>query len=275
MGKELKPQQVVELVKRWHLECQAEPVRAVVVPTGLTPSELAFCKNVISILNREEKAFWFVDPVDPVAMNLVGYDRVVKKKMDFTTIRRKLAAQGYKKRANFRRDVLLIFDNATAYNPKESEVWLAATRLKKRFEPLWARREAALTVAREKREQRFLVPQAAPAKNRPPVAVAPVLLTTARVMSLEEKIELGQRISMLDQSQKSELLKLISPSHTGNEAEIEIDMNDLSQAVLKQMQDLCEQQLGRAPVRGEKRQGSHSEQEAKRQKVSEASATEN
>ena len=71
-------------------------------------------QTVLDFLLAEPEAFYFNQPVDPVALNLPTYFDVVKHPMDYSTIQAKLSRGEYRDQngALFEADVLLVFSNA-------------------------------------------------------------------------------------------------------------------------------------------------------------------
>ncbi|OQR98352.1 histone acetyltransferase [Achlya hypogyna] len=71
----------------------------------------------------DHKFGWvFSSPVDPVALNIPNYFEIIRRPMDFGTIKKKLDANVYKHLAPFAADVRLTFRNAMTYNNEESDV---------------------------------------------------------------------------------------------------------------------------------------------------------
>ena len=76
----------------------------------------------------------FSTPVDPVALNLLDYTRVITRPMDLGTIKSKLHAGVYTSKEAFAADVRLVFSNACTYNPPNHPVHTAAKTLLNYFE---------------------------------------------------------------------------------------------------------------------------------------------
>eukprot|EP00980_Cylindrotheca_fusiformis_P002470 scaffold584_cov132-Cylindrotheca_fusiformis.AAC.23 len=104
------------------------------------------CQQIIRYLNRQSKIGPFLEPVDPVALNIPHYHDVIKNPMDVSTLSEKLENGHYSSippgQANgrspvsrmlngpFRKDVELIFDNAMTFNPPDDWIHLAAVHVK-------------------------------------------------------------------------------------------------------------------------------------------------
>mmetsp|Transcript_6118 Transcript_6118/g.8952 ORF Transcript_6118/g.8952 Transcript_6118/m.8952 type:complete len:1282 (-) Transcript_6118:50-3895(-) len=76
----------------------------------------------------------FNSPVDPVALNLPDYDKVITRPMDLGTAKARLHAVGYNSRDEVAEDIRLVFHNAMKYNPQNNTVHIAAKKLLQVFE---------------------------------------------------------------------------------------------------------------------------------------------
>jgi hypothetical protein len=80
-------------------------------------------------------AMWFLDPVDPIKLNIPDYPVIVKQPMDFGTIKSNLESGVYESPDAFAEHVRLVFRNAIAYNQlRDNPVHIAARELSSRFE---------------------------------------------------------------------------------------------------------------------------------------------
>jgi len=73
-------------------------------------------------------------PVDPVLHRCPDYFSIIKKPMDFGTIKAKVHAVAYQSRLEVHDDIRLVFDNAMMYNPPTNAVHLYAKSLLGFFE---------------------------------------------------------------------------------------------------------------------------------------------
>ncbi|TMW66347.1 hypothetical protein Poli38472_004112 [Pythium oligandrum] len=72
----------------------------------------------------EHKFGWvFSSPVDPVALSIPNYFKIVRRPMDLGTIKKKLDAGIYKHMDQFAEDVRLTFNNAKTYNSEDQDVY--------------------------------------------------------------------------------------------------------------------------------------------------------
>jgi len=105
------------------------------------------CLNIVAWLKRQAKAEPFMQPVDPVALGVPHYFNIVKCPMDISTLEENLENGKYSTippgttigktpvsrmlNGPFRRDLLLIFENAILFNPPDDWIHQAALVLKK------------------------------------------------------------------------------------------------------------------------------------------------
>lgn len=67
-------------------------------------------------LSRNSNAWIFAEPVNVEKLNIPDYYTIVKKPMDFGTIKSKLKEQRYANIAEFMEDMELVFYNCKLYN---------------------------------------------------------------------------------------------------------------------------------------------------------------
>lgn len=106
--------------------------------------ELKFCQHVMNELVKKKHqafAYPFMVPVDPVALNIPNYHKVIKKPMDFGTIQANLHASQYAKAEKFHDDAILVFENCFKFNPPTDEVNKMGRMLKSIFDQTWATKE--------------------------------------------------------------------------------------------------------------------------------------
>lgn len=105
------------------------------------------CQNIVKYLQRQSKIGPFLEPVDPVVLNIPNYFSVIKSPMDVSTLSEKLENGHYSSvppgqssgkspvsrmlNGPFRKDVELIFDNAMTFNPPDDWIHSAASQVKK------------------------------------------------------------------------------------------------------------------------------------------------
>ena len=73
-------------------------------------------------LSRNSNAYIFLEPVNVEILNIPDYFTIVKKPMDFGTIKSKLKEQRYANITEFMEDLELVFYNCKLYNGEISNV---------------------------------------------------------------------------------------------------------------------------------------------------------
>ncbi|KAJ8282378.1 hypothetical protein COCON_G00048970 [Conger conger] len=97
--------------------------------------DLTLCSILLSELEGHEDAWPFLTPVNP--KSVPGYKKVIKKPMDFSTIREKLCCNQYQNLETFIIDVNLVFDNCEKFNEDNSDIGRAGHNMRKFFERRW------------------------------------------------------------------------------------------------------------------------------------------
>ncbi|KZS93535.1 hypothetical protein SISNIDRAFT_441399 [Sistotremastrum niveocremeum HHB9708] len=90
------------------------------------------------LMKMDTLVFFFKDPVDPIALNIPDYHKVIPKKdaRDLRTIRTKLDNDKYDSIQAFESDVQLMVRNAVTFNGAESLVGQTATQLQKKVKEM-------------------------------------------------------------------------------------------------------------------------------------------
>ncbi|XP_068263626.1 bromodomain adjacent to zinc finger domain protein 2B isoform X3 [Nyctibius grandis] len=116
-------------------QLKQENVTAIKKPRRDESKDLAICSMILSELETHEDAWPFLLPVN---LKLVpGYKKVIKKPMDFSTIRDKLSSGQYPNLEAFSLDVRLVFDNCETFNEDDSDIGRAGHNMRKYFEKKW------------------------------------------------------------------------------------------------------------------------------------------
>jgi len=96
------------------------------------PLDLRFCDEVLTEL-RKTKHYdinaAFMQPVDPVALNIPDYHKVIKRPMDLQTMSNKLSSGEYQSLKEFEKDFDLIIKNCKTFNGEDHIVYAQALRL--------------------------------------------------------------------------------------------------------------------------------------------------
>lgn len=123
------------------------PPRSKELPYDVRPrkkkyaAELRFCNQLIKELMSKKLYninFPFMQPVDPVALNIPHYSEIVKEPMDLLTIQAKLTNNQYENGDAFEVDARLIFKNCYLFNPQGNDVHSMGQKLEQYFNKRWA-----------------------------------------------------------------------------------------------------------------------------------------
>ncbi|EDO18716.1 hypothetical protein Kpol_1055p73 [Vanderwaltozyma polyspora DSM 70294] len=104
---------------------------------------MKFCQTVVKELANKKYASFnypFLEPVDPVALNLPTYFEIIKNPIDLGTISKKLNNWEYKSMEEFETDIKLMFDNCFKFNPEGTIVNMMGHRLEEVYNSKWADR---------------------------------------------------------------------------------------------------------------------------------------
>ncbi|KAM9347625.1 bromodomain adjacent to zinc finger domain protein 2B [Symphorus nematophorus] len=96
---------------------------------------LATCRLLLAELEAHQDAWPFLTPVNHKAVP--GYRKVIKKPMDFSTIREKLTNNQYSSLETFIVDVNLVFENCERFNEDDSEIGRAGHSMRSFFDKRW------------------------------------------------------------------------------------------------------------------------------------------
>ncbi|KAL9129827.1 MAG: hypothetical protein Q9217_001825 [Psora testacea] len=105
--------------------------------------ELRFCDQVLKEISKPkytQYSFPFMQPVDPVALNIPTYLSVVKKPMDFGSMRQKLDRGEYENAKEFEADARQVFKNCYAFNPENDTINNLGHKFESIFNDEWSKK---------------------------------------------------------------------------------------------------------------------------------------
>ncbi|KAK0146482.1 Bromodomain adjacent to zinc finger domain protein 2B [Merluccius polli] len=97
--------------------------------------DLAICRVLLGELESQPDAWPFLLPVNQ--KTVPGYRTVIKRPMDFSTIREKLNATQFLNLETFLEEVNLVFANCERFNEDDSEIGRAGHRMRRFFDRRW------------------------------------------------------------------------------------------------------------------------------------------
>uniref|UniRef100_A0A7S0WMB4 Bromodomain-containing protein n=1 Tax=Pyramimonas obovata TaxID=1411642 RepID=A0A7S0WMB4_9CHLO len=101
-------------------------------------SRFKLCDSLLRSVLKNRFAWPFMEPVNAEALGIHDYYTIVKKPMDFKTIRGKLESKIYLSPLEFAEDMRQVFINCHLYNKVESDVGKMGTDVSNDFEKRWA-----------------------------------------------------------------------------------------------------------------------------------------
>lgn len=105
--------------------------------------ELKFCEKVLTELSKSKynHVSWpFMTAVDPVALNIPTYHSIIKKPMDFGTMKTKLDHGEYENAKEFETDARQVFQNCYRFNPQSDPINHSGHEFEKGFDSEWAKK---------------------------------------------------------------------------------------------------------------------------------------
>jgi hypothetical protein len=84
---------------------------------------MKICFGIINKLKRSEAAEPFLEPVDPEALGIPDYRKIIKDPVDLSLVEYNLRNNLYQTPTQFHADLSKIFGNSYLYNNKGTEVY--------------------------------------------------------------------------------------------------------------------------------------------------------
>jgi bromodomain-containing factor 1 len=113
-------------------------------------TELKFCQEVINEMKKpryQTVGFPFQVPVDPVALNIPTYHKIIKRPMDLSTIEKKLKEGQYESAKEFEADIRLMFNNCYKFNPATDGVHQMGKQYEEIFDQKWQEKKSYIQQA--------------------------------------------------------------------------------------------------------------------------------
>ncbi|CAM6088210.1 unnamed protein product [Calypogeia fissa] len=219
--------------------------------------------TVLRQITQHKWAWPFMEPVDVQGLGLNDYYEIIKKPMDLGTIRDRMEIKdgtGYKHVQEICDDIRLVFSNAMKYNPAGSDVHIMAKALSEKFEEKWkAVLEPKLQeedIKRRQEDREANAKEAAAFQAAEEAAIEKLASDASRqleeldksledlkqkatprcrVMSIEEKRQLGHSLGRLPADNLQRVIQIIAQKNPGFNAsadEVEVDIDAQEPATL-------------------------------------------
>ncbi|XP_061085366.1 bromodomain-containing protein 1-like isoform X1 [Conger conger] len=189
---------LLELIrKREKLKREEMKLQQSVLEVQLTPLTVLL-RAVLSQLQEKDPARIFAQPVS--VAEVPDYLDHIKRPMDFSTMRRRVEAQGYRNLDEFEDDFNLIVANCAKYNAKDTVFYRAGVRLRDQGGALLRKARRHVEAAGFDPDSGLLLPEAPKLEPAPPFSWEEVdrLLNPARRAHLPPGEQLKQLLEKLD-----------------------------------------------------------------------------
>jgi len=106
-------------------------------------TELKFCEEVLGEIKKPKYHQWsspFLVPVDPVALGIPDYFKIIKTPMDLSTVTTRLNTGQYENAKDFEADIKQIFKNCYKFNPPGSPVHEMGKYYEEVFDREWSKK---------------------------------------------------------------------------------------------------------------------------------------
>ncbi|KAJ3299441.1 hypothetical protein HK104_008947 [Borealophlyctis nickersoniae] len=107
---------------------------------ALSKEDLRFCTNTLKQIQRLGSARIFLEPVDPVKLNIPTYFDIIKRPMDLSTMEKKLKSNQYSTVQQFADDMDLMIQNCFLFNGETSAIGMMGHSVHKSFQGYMRRR---------------------------------------------------------------------------------------------------------------------------------------
>ncbi|KAF7683486.1 SWR1 complex bromodomain subunit bdf1 [Astathelohania contejeani] len=104
---------------------------------GMTSTQQKNCNDIISKIKANRNSYPFLEPVDPIKLNIPDYFDKIKTPMDLSTIKSKLDSKKYETIDDFKDDMELMLNNCFTYNLPETYVYKCGQEIQKLFNTLY------------------------------------------------------------------------------------------------------------------------------------------
>lgn len=200
------------------------------------------CEYLLSLLKKHKFGYPFSEPVDPEVLGIPDYFDVIKEPMDFSKVDKRLRNGFYKTQGEFENDVNKIWDNALAYNKPNTEIYHMTIEIKEYFSHLIKEDDGPaslpLTKPRSHKQPKSSDLDSSEVVFKPSKPVPANKGANLKPLNYQEKKVLSEMIRQLPSESLWEVWEIVSPYNQNQEQEIEFDIDTLSPAVARQLEEL-------------------------------------
>eukprot|EP01130_Rhizamoeba_saxonica_P001330 TRINITY_DN1119_c0_g5_i2.p1 TRINITY_DN1119_c0_g5~~TRINITY_DN1119_c0_g5_i2.p1 ORF type:complete len:239 (-),score=50.01 TRINITY_DN1119_c0_g5_i2:27-743(-) len=87
-----------------------------------------FCMRILNNIMEDKDSWAFLEPVDPVGLQLPDYFDVIRRPMDLGTIKKNMQNEKLRNVFEFERDINRVWTNAMHYNREDATVYILAKK---------------------------------------------------------------------------------------------------------------------------------------------------
>ena len=147
--------------------------------------------KIFSVMEADNQAYDFLEPVDYVGLNLLDYPTIIKHPMDLGTVKLNLNENKYATFQEFLADIDLIWTNCRTYNMAGSDIVKMANHCEKVF--------------KKQMEKQFKNYSSKPA----PATKTKEETNNENSLTMDEKMNLTDKIRVLSNEGLTQIVKLI------------------------------------------------------------------
>ena len=202
------------------------------------------CQRILDILKREEDIDPFLDPVDPVELEIPDYPEIIKNPMDLGTIETKLRGHQYDSPEEFNADMRLVWANCMTYNNEDTDIHQMAKEFSEKFERLL---QNDYTARKPVKPQNQLIKSSSEVRNEDITTNKPTPVTKKlNTMSYEEKKRLSDMIRKLPQNYLWGVWEIVSEGNVEKQnEELEFDIETLSTETAKKLEKYVQEMFNK------------------------------
>ena len=206
------------------------------------------CEYVLSALKKHKHAFPFLEPVDPEILGIPDYFDVIKEPMDLFKVEKRLKNGFYKQMSDFENDIRKIWNNALTYNKPITQIFIMTVEIKDYFETLVNEDEVGTKFVANSKPKILKVKKIGDVESMEPVyrPSKPSQIqkqVNQKPLTYQEKKVLSDLIRQLPSESLWEVWKIVSPDNQNQEQEIEFDIDTLSPAISRQLEEFVKSKL--------------------------------
>ncbi|KAM7500614.1 hypothetical protein LguiA_025028 [Lonicera macranthoides] len=211
------------------------------------------CSSILKTLMTHPAGWVFIEPVDPVALNIPDYFSIISEPMDLGTIKTKLEEYMYFTVEEFASDVRLTFSNAMLYNPPSNNVHVMAKELENIFTSRWKSLQGKVNCESGNVEGFIITGRAKNSQDTKQLSHKKSLMCVPEIsLSCEQKRKLKKEIVQASSGKMTEKLRSFLQKFgliCVKEEELEMNIDALGSEMLRELKRLIKDSLDARDVK--------------------------